>query len=44
MNAGITVIKGAVGTTNVLVNLDLMGLALGGGTLSLTGASLMSMN
>jgi hypothetical protein len=44
MQTGITTIKGASGTTAVITYVDFWGLAMGGGTLSLTGASLLSMN
>lgn len=44
MQCGIMTIKGAVGATSVITYIDLWALCLGGGTLSLTGASMLSMN
>lgn len=44
MQTGVTIIKGAVGAASVITYLDFWALAFGAGTLSLTGASLLSMN
>ena len=44
MQTGAMIIKGVTGVTSVTLNIDFWALAFGAGTLSLTGASIASMN